>query len=65
MKKNFGFQIFLSDVISGVLLGHFGPLHLALGSNRKMVLFCSSFSLDTKLKSESLDDLLGSRVQNL
>jgi len=24
----------MSDVISGGLLGHFGPLHLALGLNR-------------------------------
>jgi len=26
----FGFQIFVSDVISGGLLGHLGPLHLAM-----------------------------------
>jgi len=26
--------LFVSDVISGGLLGHLGPLHLALGSNR-------------------------------
>jgi len=24
----------VSDIISRVLLGHFGPLHLALGPNR-------------------------------
>jgi len=36
MKKIFsvlGFVFFVSDVISGALLGHFGPLHLALGPN--------------------------------
>jgi len=35
----FGFGFFVSDVISGVVLGIFGPLHLALGPNRKMVVF--------------------------
>jgi len=37
MKKivfGLGFGFFVSDVISGVLLGLFGPLHLALGPNR-------------------------------
>jgi len=29
-----GFGFFVSDVIRGGLLGHFGPLHLALGPNR-------------------------------
>jgi len=29
-----GAAFFVSDVISGGLLGHLGPLHLALGSNR-------------------------------
>jgi len=36
-KKKFlpgGWFFFLSDVISGGLLGHFGPLCLALGANR-------------------------------
>jgi len=36
MKKNvlvLGFGFFVSDVISGVLLSHFGLLHLALGPN--------------------------------
>jgi len=28
-----GMQIFLSNFISGGLLGHLGPLHLALGPN--------------------------------
>jgi len=34
-KKLFGWgmRIFLSDVISGRLLGHLGPLCLALGAN--------------------------------
>jgi len=35
--KNFwlgGYRFYVSDVISGGLLGHFGPLCLALGSNR-------------------------------
>jgi len=29
-----GCGFFVSDVISGRLLGHLGPLHLALGPNR-------------------------------
>ena len=36
-RKNFlvvGCGFFVSDVISGGLLGHLGPLHLALGPNR-------------------------------
>jgi len=35
-KKNFvwGCGFFVSDVISGRLLGHLGPLCLALGANR-------------------------------
>jgi len=33
-KKIFGFRVFVNDVISGVVLGLFGPLHLALGPNR-------------------------------
>jgi len=35
-KKFFGWVcgFFASGVISGGLLGHLGPLHLALGSNR-------------------------------
>jgi len=35
-EKNFsvlGFVVFVSDIISGVVLGLFGPLHLALGTN--------------------------------
>jgi len=35
-KKIFawGCRFFVSDVISGGLLGHFGPLYLVLGANR-------------------------------
>jgi len=36
-QKNFlvgGCGFFVSDVISGGLLGHLGPLYLALGTNR-------------------------------
>ena len=36
-RKNFllaGFGFFMSDVISGGLLGHLGPLYLALSANR-------------------------------
>jgi len=35
-KKFFGWgvKIFWSDIISGGLLGHLGPLYLALGANR-------------------------------
>jgi len=43
MKKIFGFGLFVGDVISGVLLGHFGPLHLAVGPNRWIKVFHSSF----------------------
>jgi len=31
MTKIFWVLDFLSDILSGGLLGHFGPLHLALG----------------------------------
>ena len=37
LKKDFllgGCRFFVSDVISGGLLGHLGPLCLALGANR-------------------------------
>jgi len=33
----------VSDVISGGLLGHLGPLFLALGANRYVVVFCWRF----------------------
>jgi len=35
-RKNFvvkGYGFFVSDIISGELVGHLGPLHLALSSN--------------------------------
>ena len=35
-----GVRVFVSDVISGRLLGHLGPLCLALGANRQVVVFC-------------------------
>jgi len=40
-KKFFlgGVVFFVSDVISGRLLGHLGPLCLALGTNRQVVVF--------------------------
>jgi len=40
-KKFFawGCGFFVSDVISGGLFGHLGPLCLALGANRKVVVF--------------------------
>jgi len=41
-KKKFGdwvVRFFVSDVISGGLSGHLDQLHLALGPNRKMVVF--------------------------
>ena len=38
------FGCFVSDVIGGVVLGLFGPLHLALGPNRYMVVFHSHFN---------------------
>jgi len=34
-----GCGFFVSDAISRGLLGHLGPLHLALGSNHEMVVF--------------------------
>ena len=58
----------MSDVISGVLLGIFGPLYLALGPNCKIVLLHSTFVLEARLESksfENLDDLLGFQVQKL
>jgi len=36
VKKNFlvlGFGFFVSDIVSGKLLGHLGPLYLDLGPN--------------------------------
>ena len=42
LKKNFllwGCGFFMSDIISGGLLGHHGPLCMALGANRQVVVF--------------------------
>jgi len=36
MKKKIfsvGFRFFVSDIVSGIVLGLFGPLHLAQGPN--------------------------------
>jgi len=53
----------VSDVISGGLLGHLGPGSQPLGGRISL-----KFLLETRLQSESfdtLDDLLGFRVQKL
>jgi len=42
LKKNSGLG-FVSDIISGVALGLFVPLHLALGPNHEKVVFCLIF----------------------
>jgi len=58
----------VSDVISGGILGHLGPLYLALGTKPLDGSISLKFLLDTRLQSESfdtLDDLLGFRVQKL
>ena len=59
----------MSDVISGGLLGHLGPLCLALGARQPLGSSISmKFLLETRLQSESfdtLDDLLGFQVQKL
>ena len=58
----------MSDIISGGLLGHLGPLHLAQGINLLDGRISQKFSLETRLKSESfdtLDVLLGFRVEKL
>ena len=34
-----GCRFYVNDVISGGLLGHLGPLCLALGANRQVVVF--------------------------
>ena len=59
---------FVSDVISGGLLGHLGALYLALGAKPLGGSISLKFLLETRLQSESfdtLDDLLGFRVQKL
>ena len=63
----------MSDVVSGELFGHLGPLCLALGANRPTVQplggsISLKFLLETRLQSEpfnTTDDLLGFRVQKL
>jgi len=60
-------RFFVSDVISGGLLGHLGPLCLALGQLLGGSISLK-FLLETRLQSESfdtLDGLLGFRVQKL
>jgi len=53
-KFLFGFSV--SYVISGVVLGIFGPGYLALGPNHKSLLFdLSKFSWKTKLYPEPLE----------
>jgi len=58
-----GWVFFVSDVISGRLLGHSGPGRQPLGDSISL-----KFLLETWLQSESFDtlgDLLGFRVENL
>jgi len=71
----------VSDVISGGVLGHLGPLCLALGANRPPWptspgpglkpldgSISLKFLLETRLQSvsfETLDDLLGFQVEKL
>ena len=58
-------RFFVSDVLSGGLLGHLGPLHLAQPLDGSISL---KILLETRLQSESfdtLDDLLGFQVQKL
>jgi len=57
----------VSDIISGGLLGHLGPLYLALGPQPLDDSISLKFLLETRLQSESfdtVDDLLGFWVQN-
>ena len=66
-KKFFGCGcgIFVSDIISGGLLGHRGPFYLALGSNCWMVVFRWSFHWKLGYNPslfDTLDDLLGFQV---
>jgi len=68
MKKNcfgFEFHFFVSDVISGVVLGLFGP---SSNPRPKLSDGSISFLLETRSKSKSFhtsDDLLAFRVQML
>jgi len=61
-------MLFFDDIISGGLLGHFGPLYLDLGRQSLYGSILLKFLLETRLQSESfdtLDDLLGFRVKKL
>jgi len=69
-KKFFGWGcgFFVSDVISGGLFDHLGPLYLALGTKPLDGSILLKFLLETRLQSEffdTLDDLLRFRVQKL
>jgi len=58
----------VSDVISGGLFGHLGPLCLALGTQPLGGSISLKFLLETRLQSgsfDTLDDLLGFLVQRL
>jgi len=58
----------VSNITSGRLLGHLGPLHLALGPNCEMVVYRLSFywKLGYNLKCfDTLGDLLGFQLQKL
>jgi len=62
------YRFLVSDIIIGGLLGHLGPLHLALGPKPLDGSILLKFLLETRLQSESfdtLDDLLGFQVQKL
>jgi len=61
-------DFFVSDIISGGLLGHLGPLYLALGLKPLDGSISLMFLLETMLQSKSfdtLDGLLGFQVQKL
>jgi len=50
------------------ILGHLGPLHLAMGSNCSIRSISLNFLLETRVQSKSfdtLDDLLGFWFQKL
>ena len=58
----------MSNIISGGLFNHLGPLYLALGLKLLDGSILLKFLLETRLQSESfdtLDDLLGFCVQKL
>jgi len=69
-KKIFclGYGFFVSDVISGGLLGHHWPTSPGLGRKPLDGSILLKFLLETRLQSEpfdTLDDLLGFQVQKL